>query len=175
MLLRGICKQWISDSKIKGTCQAFSVWASPCSHSLQRLQSPLWGSWLSYRRLPESTWMFLGACLRALRCSWAGALSCAIKWSFSLRMITENILQISSNLHNMFSSRLKEFVCVPHIFILLDYAAIPELLCVLAVSVLLNIWWWRINNSPKSSMWRSLSFKCAGLWSAVKNGGVPGY
>jgi len=110
-----------------------------------------------------------------LRCSWAGALSCAIKWSFSLRMITENILQISSNLHNMFSSRLKEFVCVPHIFILLDYAAIPELLCVLAVSVLLNIWWWRINNSPKSSMWRSLSFKCAGLWSAVKNGGVPGY
>ena len=61
------------------------------------------------------------------------------------------------------------------------YAAIPNFLYVFSVPVLLHIWWWRINNSPESSMWRarskspSLSFKCAGLWSAVKNGGVPGY
>jgi len=46
------------------------------------------------------------------------------------------------------------------------------------VPVLLNIWWWRTNNFFESGMWRarsrSLSFNCAGLCSAVKNGGVPG-
>jgi len=53
------------------------------------------------------------------------------------------------------------------------YAAIPDLLYVLAVPVLLNKWCCCINNSLASGMWgvrsRSLSFKCAGLWSAVKN------
>jgi len=30
------------------------------------------------------------------------------------------------------------------------YATIPDFLCVLAVPVLLKIWWWCINNSPES-------------------------
>jgi len=48
------------------------------------------------------------------------------------------------------------------------YAAIPDLLCVLAVPVLLKIWWWCINNSPESGTWvRScLDLLC---WRAVCN------
>ena len=33
------------------------------------------------------------------------------------------------------------------------YATIPDLLCVHAVPVLLNIWWWCINNSPEPGTW----------------------
>ena len=53
------------------------------------------------------------------------------------------------------------------------YAVIPDFLCVLAVPVLLKIWWWCINNPPESGTWVRSQFDFTKLAFITGNSSLP--